>query len=109
MMTSEEVLSSYEAMAALTTQMVVAAGNSEWDRFMQLEQRCALHVAALKQNDTALAMQGAAREKKVALIKKLLADDRKIRDLTTPWMAQLAALINNTHTERRLASAYGRA
>jgi flagellar protein FliT len=108
MMTSEEVLSSYEAMAALTAQMLVAANNGEWERFMQLEQRCAMHVARLKQNDQAPALPAPARQKKVELIRKLLADDRKIRDLTTPWMAQLAALINSTHTERRLASAYGR-
>jgi len=37
----------------------------------------------------------------------MLEDDRKIRDLTMPWMAQLSKLINNTGTERRLANAYG--
>jgi flagellar protein FliT len=37
----------------------------------------------------------------------MLADDRKIRDLTTPWMGRLSAMINNTATERRLARAYG--
>lgn len=43
----------------------------------------------------------------VALIKQILEDDRKIRDLTMPWMAQLSKLINSTGTERRLANAYG--
>jgi flagellar protein FliT len=37
----------------------------------------------------------------------MLAADRQIRDLTTPWMARLSALINNTSTERRVARAYG--
>lgn len=37
----------------------------------------------------------------------MLSADRKIRDLTMPWMTQLSALINNTGTERRLANAYG--
>ena len=35
------------------------------------------------------------------------ADDRKIRDLTMPWMAQLSAMMSNAGTERRLANAYG--
>ena len=33
------------------------------------------------------------------LIRQILDDDRKIRDLTQPWMARLSALINNN--ERR--------
>lgn len=52
-------------------------------------------------------LESAGRQRKVALIKQILEDDRKIRDLTMPWMAQLSKLINSTGTERRLANAYG--
>ena len=45
--------------------------------------------------------------RKVAAIHAILANDRQIRDLTQPWMAKLSAMINNTHTERRIARAYG--
>jgi flagellar protein FliT len=37
----------------------------------------------------------------------MLDDDRRIRDLTMPWMARLSALIKNSGNERRLAHAYG--
>ena len=37
---------------------------------------------------------------------KLLTEDRQIRDLTTPWMTHLSALINNTGNRSRLALAY---
>lgn len=107
MMNSEEVLSVYQAMGELTAQMVKAAGNGDWDELVLLEQRCAAHVRALKENEPAQPMQGPSRLKKVQMIKKLLDDDRKIRDLTMPWMAQLSAMINSSGTERRLASAYG--
>ena len=43
----------------------------------------------------------------VELIKQVLADDRRIRDLTSPWMAQLSKLISSNGTQRRLANAYG--
>jgi flagellar protein FliT len=94
-------------MVAITDQMVQAASESDWDRLVLLEQQCAAHVRALKESEPPNALEGASRERKVSAIRKMLDDDRKIRDLTMPWMAKLSALINNTGAERRLARAYG--
>ncbi|MEO7494523.1 MAG: flagellar protein FliT [Massilia sp.] len=109
MMTSQEVVSVYEAMVGITEQMVQAASASDWDRLVVLEQQCAGYVAQLKDNEQPVALVGASRERKVQAIRKMLDDDRKIRDLTMPWMARLSALIGSTGAERRLASAYGAA
>jgi flagellar protein FliT len=106
-MTSQEIVSVYEAMVALTEQMVAAASSGAWERLTELEQQCAAHVTRLKQQEPPLALEGASRERKVEAIRKMLDDDRKIRDLTMPWMRHLSALINNTGAERRLARAYG--
>ena len=95
MMTSIEVLTVYEDMLALTGQLVVAASNNDWEQFMLLEQRCAIHLQTLKNGEATLPMTGANRQKKIALMKNLLSDDRKIRDLTMPWMGRLAALIDH--------------
>lgn len=108
MMTSQEVLSTYEMMVELTEQMLASAGSGDWDEFVLLEQRVAGHVSRLKQGEMPVALEGQQRLRKVAIIKQLLDDDRKIRDLTTPWMAQLSALINSAGAERRLGNAYGR-
>jgi flagellar protein FliT len=107
MMTSQEVVSVYEAMTVLSGQMVSAANDSDWDRLTVLEQQCAEYVRQLKEREAGVRLEGASRERKLEAIRKLLDDDRKIRDLTMPWMAKLSALINNTGTERRLARAYG--
>jgi flagellar protein FliT len=107
MMTSQEVLTVYAAMAALTEQMVQAARASDWDQLVLLEQRCAAHAQRLRAQEPALPMQGAQREQKIELIRQMLNADRQIRDLTMPWMAQLSKLINNAGTERRLVNAYG--
>lgn len=107
MMTSQEVLSMYESMVGLTEQMVAAASSSDWDRLVELESRCATCVEALRQNEAAIALNADSRLRKIEYIKRLLADDRKIRDLTMPWMAQLSAMISNTGTQRRLSSTYG--
>jgi flagellar protein FliT len=106
MMTSQEVLSVYEEVFELTGQMLAAANDSDWDHLAELERRCHAHVQALKQREPAEALDASGRRKKAEIIRKILDDDRKIRELTTPWMAQLSALINNTGTQRRLAHAY---
>lgn len=106
-MTSQDVVSTYEAMVVLTAQMLDAAGASDWDRLVLLEQQCAAHVRTLKDNEAPVALVGASRTRKVDAIRKMLDDDRKIRDLTMSWMARLSALISNSGAERRLARAYG--
>lgn len=106
-MTKHDVLSTYEAMGDLTGRMLAAAGASDWDELEALEARVSAHVALLKANETAIQLEAEARARKAELIKKMLDDDRQIRDLVMPWMAQLSKLINSTGTERRLVNAYG--
>jgi flagellar protein FliT len=106
-MTCEDILTVYETVADLTGQMLVAATDNEWDQLVLLEKQCSDEVKVLRANEGSLALSGAARQRKVEIIKKVLADDRRIRDLTMPWMAQLSKLIQNNGTQRRLASAYG--
>ncbi len=107
MMTTQQVLSTYEAMQALTAQMVAAASASDWDQLATLEQRCASHVQELKAHADALPMSGEHRVAKIRIIRQLLDDDRKIRDLTMPWMAHLSAMIGSTRSQTRLVNAYG--
>lgn len=107
MMTNQEVLSEYAAVAELTGQMLSAAEAGDWDQLVVLEQRCTLHVDALQRCEAAVELNPSGRQAKIDCIRRILADDRRIRDLTMPWMAQLSALINNSGTQRRLANAYG--
>lgn len=108
MMNEQEVLCMYENVASITTQMLAAARVGDWDELTVLESRCADQVSMLRAGETPQALTGSSRERKVDLIKKILADDREIRNLTEPWMAKLSSLINSTGTERKLNNAYGR-
>jgi flagellar protein FliT len=106
MMTNSEIASLYEAMVGITDQMLAAASASDSDRLVQLEHQCAACVRQLKDSaDTPLA--GQERVRKVNAIRKMLDSDRKIRDLTQPWMAKLQAMISNKTVELRVARAYG--
>lgn len=107
MMNSQDVLSLYETVANITDQMLAAARNGDWEQLVALETRCAGHVEVLKTGEQPVRLTGASRDRKAEIIRKILADDREIRNLTEPWMAHLAGLINSTSTERKLNQAYG--
>lgn len=106
-MNSYEVISLYEAVAVITNQMLAAARQGDWDRLVELESRCASHVETLRAGEPPAPLTGESRMRKVKIIKKILADDREIRNLTEPWMAQLSQLINSNGNERKLSHAYG--
>ena len=106
MMTDQQVLDTYETMRVLTARMLIAASNGDWDELATLERQIGRHVQRLKDKEAQVVLADAGRLRKVALIRQMLEDDRKIRDLAMPWMAQLSQLINSTGTERRLANAY---
>lgn len=106
-MNSQEVISLYETVEIITSQMLVAARNGDWEQLAVLESRCAGHVQTLKNEHQPTLLTGAVRVRKVKIIQKILADDREIRNLTEPWMAQLSRLISSTGTERKLSQAYG--
>jgi len=107
MMTGQDIVSVYEAMVGISEQMLAAASENDWDRVVQLEQQCNACVRQLKAHDGGQPLAAPERVRKVNAIRKMLASDRQIRDLTQPWMAKLSALMNNNATERRLARAYG--
>lgn len=106
-MNGQEVVSLYEAMVGITDQMLAAATANDWDRLATLELQCAACVRQLKANGDGQPLAGQERVRKVDAIRRMLAADRQIRDLTQPWMARLSAMINNKGNERRVARAYG--
>ena len=48
MMTGQEVLSEYAAVAALGGRMLAAAEAGDWDRLAELERQCAAHIDTLR-------------------------------------------------------------
>ena len=107
MMNSEQVISLYETVSDLTGQMLAAAQSRDWENLAELESHCAAHVQVLKEGEHVVALDGPLRARKVKMIHNILAHDRAIRDLTTPWMAELANLISSAGTSRKLTAAYG--
>ena len=106
MMNSHEIISIYQNVAIITDQMLAAARNSDWDHLVELETRCASHIAELRSVEPT-ALPGEMRAHKVQIIRQILADDREIREITMPWMARLTSMLSSTSNERKLGQAYG--
>ncbi|WP_229518313.1 flagellar protein FliT [Massilia sp. PAMC28688] len=107
MMNTEKIIAIYEAMSDITGRMLAAAQARDWENLAELETHCAGHVQTLKASEPAAPLTGESRAKKIRIIHQIMAHDREIRSLTEPWMAELAALMNNAGTERKLSRAYG--
>lgn len=106
-MNSQEILSLYETVAGITSQMLHAARSGDWDQLVTLESRCSGHVQRLQNGEPPEPLTGTGRQRKVEIIRKILADDRAIRTITEPRMQRLSALMKNTSIERKLNQAYG--
>ncbi len=109
-MNQDQAIARYESVADITGHMLAAARNRDWEALGALESDCASQVRRLENAEIGALLTDltdAQRLRKRTLIEKILADDRKIRDLTEPWMAQLSSLLNQVKIERQLSMAYG--
>jgi flagellar protein FliT len=105
-MEHQDTIVIYETVAELTKQMLLAAKQQDWDSLAELEANCAQQVATLKLSESALPLPSDVRERKLASIKSILADDREIRNIVSPWMVRLNSLMSSLHMENKLTRAY---
>lgn len=103
-------LEMYESMSELSAQMVEAATTNDWDRLCELEGQVARLRDRLIVEDPITAaprLDEATRARKIALIRKLLADDREIRSHAEPWMESVRVLLSGSARQRAVQNAYG--
>jgi flagellar protein FliT len=105
-MTSNEMLTTYEALSELTGTMVAAAREGEWDHLADLEQRCRGYVGSLMQAAPTTLNEQEQRAK-VAIIRTILQNDAKIRALAEPRMHELQQRLSSIRTGQRGMQAYG--
>lgn len=102
----EHILDIYGSISTKTGEMLDAARNSDWDRLVALEQDCRALIETLRRSDAGAGAGARFVQRKVALLRKVLADDAEIRKFTEPWMTQLEAYLGNARQEYRLRRAY---
>lgn len=97
----------YEAIAAISARMLVAARDALWNELLELQDEYRRHVDALRDADAGVALDEGERLRKYDLIRKILADDAAIRDLANPSVARLSALFSAHRPAHVLKEMYG--
>jgi flagellar protein FliT len=105
-MQSQHIIDSYKSISQLTGQMVMAAKAGDWDGLTELELHCRSKVEELKTLKEGGNMDSEHKKQKVEVIKKILADDKRIRDLTEPWMNSLHAILSANYKGKLVTEAY---
>lgn len=104
---TQGLLHTYDCLASTTGHMLEAAKRGDWDRLVELEKRCAELIARMTALETEDPLPQALRARKAAMIRKVLADDAEIRNITEPWLQQLGAMLNANGKQQRLLQTYG--
>ncbi|WP_283745304.1 flagellar protein FliT [Sideroxydans sp. CL21] len=99
------VLEDFQRLSGITGQMREAATVGEWDRLISLEQECKRKFEEIKPRDV-IPSSAEERAQKLALLKKILADDAAIRNRTEGWMEQIRRIMQSNRSEQRLQQTY---
>lgn len=87
------LLQHYEAIAAASHAMLEAARAENWDEVTRLEDRCRTLIAALKAAAADTPLSRRDNERRMDLLRMILADDAEIRGRAEPWLQQLERLV----------------
>jgi len=107
-MSNHPILDQYERIKDVTGQMVSAAKRADWDHLIDLEESCRSLTEALMEAERGVQLPAPVLERKVQLIRNVLADDAEIRNLTEPWMRRLQELLSGVNLGSHVKAAYGR-
>ena len=103
----QTILTHYESIAHVSQLMLQAAWRNDWDALIDAEACCASLIERLKKTgDPEQVLDEAGRRRKFEIIKRVLADDAQIRDLTQPRMRELAAELGHAKKTRTVEAAY---
>jgi flagellar protein FliT len=105
-MTGTDIISTYEALSSLTGNMLSAAQRNDWDGLTSLEQVCQTHIQKLTSAPEQETLSPPQQQRKIEVIRKILADDARIRDLTEPWLAELQKMLRTGGQQKTAARAY---
>lgn len=96
----------YEAIAKVSGRMLDAARGDDWNGLLELQREYQRLVDMIRPLDSSTALDEHERARKHDLIRRILSDDAGIRDLASPRMARLSALLSSSRHTRALQNMY---
>jgi len=98
----------YEQMSQLSSSMVSAAQTNDWDLLSDLEAKVAdLRDQLMAETPSVQTRDETVKVRKIALIKKILEDDREVRSHAEPWMESVKMLLAGNVRQKAVQNAYG--
>ena len=104
---TEHLQSTYAELGCTTGRMLDAALEGRWEDLVALERQCAELIATMSRLETEDPLPESVRASKVTMIRKVLADDAAIRNITEPWLQQLGSMLGANRHSQRLLRTYG--
>lgn len=104
---TEQLLAAYDRLSDTTGHMLSAARAGDWERLVGLEKDCSDIVRLLTRLENDDPLPEGLRVRKAAMLRKVLADDAAIRDITEPWLARLGSMLGSNGRSRKLLRTYG--
>lgn len=86
--------------------MLAAAQDQDWDLLTELEKNCSQYAEALKTAEVIKPVGAAFTTIKMGYIKKILDDDKKIRNIVSPWMNKVEGLMTLNRVQQKVAQKY---
>ena len=106
---SSEIIQFYAAIATQSAAMLCAAQSGDWDSLCQAEEHCSvlIHELQILKETQAAQLNEEERIKHINYLKKILADDAAIRDITEPRLRQLEEFLRASTNTQKLSNSYG--
>ncbi len=102
------IIARYERLGQISSAMLMAAQQRDWEGLEALGANFLEAVDAIKSADLLPpSLSADQRLAKGRIIRQILNNDRAIRDITQPWMRELQAMMHSVGTQRKLQRAYG--
>lgn len=93
MMNNEEMICVYDDVAKITQDMRESAKCHDWGRFSELEQNCRQYAEKASKHRSVAPLSREAIDRKMASLKRIMENDREIREVLEPWQQRLADMM----------------
>jgi flagellar protein FliT len=106
MVPEQAVLDCYEAIARASSRMLAAAQAADWDNLIAAEMECTHSINQVSALSTQATISVEGNKQRMAIIRRVLADDAQIRNLVDPRLQKLEGYLHGRATGRRVQNAY---
>ena len=97
----QHIISYYESISRASVAMLAAARRKDWNGVLAAERDCALVIEKLKGLGNLCPNDPTLRQRKLEIIRQLLARDAEVRYLTEPWLHRLDSYLGRGASAKR--------